>query len=108
MAFSRRIKSVFLTAVLYFGASGATVTVATKRTGRIVIEICWVSMLERMFVNDASEVRKCRVVLDNKRIGFILFLIKSLSPGNVRGQLYFTSIEWYVIGQMHDICENKI
>ena len=50
-------------------------------------------MLERMFVNDASEVRKCRVVLDNKRIGFILFLIKSLSPGNVRGQLYFTSIE---------------
>ena len=42
MAFSRRIKSVFITAALYIGASSATVTVAPKRTGRIIIIIIWV------------------------------------------------------------------
>ena len=39
-------------------------------------------------MNDACEDRKCRVVRDNKIIGFILFLIKCVSPGNIRGQLY--------------------
>ena len=59
-------------------------------------------------MNDDSEIVECRVVRDNKRVGFILFLIKRVSPGNVTGKLYFTSIKWYVIGQMHDIYENKI
>ena len=39
MAFSRKTKSVLITTMLYFGGNGATITVASKRTGRIIIEM---------------------------------------------------------------------
>ena len=37
MAFTRRMKGVFITAVFYIGAGGAVFTSASKRTGRITI-----------------------------------------------------------------------
>ena len=41
MAFTRRTKSVFITAVFYIGASGAIFTSAPKRTGKIIITKCF-------------------------------------------------------------------
>ena len=41
MAFTRRMKSVFITALFYIGEGGAVFTSAPKRTGIIILARCY-------------------------------------------------------------------
>ena len=43
MAFTRRMKCVFITAEFFIGASGASFTFAPKRTGKNTFSRCFIS-----------------------------------------------------------------
>ena len=64
MAFTRRMKSVLITAVFYIGAGGAVFTIAPERTGRIIITRCFSSLGPNkngtnIFTTAVGNQRKC-------------------------------------------------